>query len=176
MDGLDALAARIGTLLADRHLTVSVAESCTGGLVADAITNVSGSSDYFVGGIVCYANRAKRDLVGVPEELMVIHGAVSPEVALALVRGVRRALCTDVGLATTGIAGPTGGTPVKPVGTVYLAVSSSLGEQVEHHVWDSDRVGNKRLSAHRVLTMLEQHLVGGQTRAICSETLESAHP
>lgn len=158
MESLVELAARVGELLKERGWTVGTAESCTGGLVAHAITNISGSSAYFIGAIVAYANQAKMDLLNVPAALLVKHGAVSQEVALAMARGVRRTLRTDVGVATTGIAGPTGGTPQKPVGTVYIALSSPLGEQVVHHVWDRDRLGNKCRSAKAALALLAEQL------------------
>ena len=158
MESLVELAARVGELLKERGWTVGTAESCTGGLVAHAITNISGSSAYFIGAIVAYANQAKMDLLNVPAALLVKHGAVSQEVALAMARGVRRALRTDIGVATTGIAGPTGGTPQKPVGSVYIALSSPLGERVGHHVWDRDRLGNKCRTARAALALLAEQL------------------
>ena len=164
---LTAAAARVLALLKARGLSLGVAESCTGGLVGHALTNVPGSSDSFLGGIIAYSNAVKRDLVGVPEKLLVAHGAVSRPVALAMAQGVRRALGVDVGLSVTGIAGPTGGTPDKPVGTVHIAVVGPWGEAAEHHVWDSAmgtsgcthrRVGNKLRSALAVLALLEREL------------------
>lgn len=157
---LTAAAERVLALLKARRLTLGVAESCTGGLVGHALTNVPGSSEFFFGGIIAYANEVKRDLVGVPEELLIAHGAVSRPVAIAMAQGVRRALGVDVGLSVTGIAGPTGGTPEKPVGTVYIAVVGPWGEAAEHHVWDADRVSNKRRSALAVLALLERELEG----------------
>ncbi|MFP3896037.1 MAG: CinA family protein [Anaerolineales bacterium] len=154
------IAARIGILLKEWGWTLAVAESCTGGLVGSAITDISGSSDYFLGGVIAYANRIKRDMLGVEERLLEAHGAVSEEVAGAMARGVREALTVDVGLAVTGIAGPTGGTPEKPVGTVFIAASTPSQERVEHHRWSSDRKGNKRLSAEAVLRLLEEMLPG----------------
>ena len=151
---LTALAARVGELLTERGWSLGVAESCTGGLVSHLITDIPGSSSYLVGGIVAYANRIKRDIVGIPEELLAAHGAVSREVALAMAQGVRRVLIADLGLSTTGIAGPTGGTLGKPVGTVFVAISSPLGSHAEHHVWQADRLENKRLSAKAVLELL----------------------
>jgi PncC family amidohydrolase len=115
---------------------------------------VSGSSAYFVGAVVSYANELKRDLLRVSEDDLNAHGAVSAQVALAMARGARHALGTDVGYAVTGIAGPTGGTPQKPVGTVYIAVSSPLGDRVEHHLWDADRAGNKQRSAEAALRLM----------------------
>ncbi|MBC7234360.1 MAG: CinA family protein [Chloroflexi bacterium] len=149
-----SLVAECARRLTARRWTLGVAESCTGGLICHWITSLPGSSDFFIGGVVSYANRIKRDLVGVSEELLIAHGAVSREVAQAMAEGVRRALRTEVGIAVTGIAGPTGGTPTKPVGTTYIAVSSPLGTVVQHHVWPHDREGNKRASARAALELL----------------------
>ena len=158
MSGTVNKVAVLGKLLVERGWTLGVAESCTGGLICHQITNVSGSSAFFVGGIVPYANRIKRDLLGVPERLLIAHGAVSAQVAMALARGVRKVLGSDVGISVTGIAGPTGGSPQKPVGTVYVALSSPLGDQVRHYLWDSDREGNKRLFAEAALALLKNQL------------------
>jgi nicotinamide-nucleotide amidase len=152
------LATELGRALVARGWTLSGAESCTGGLLSHYITNVSGSSAYFVGTVVAYANRLKRDLVEVNEADLIAHGAVSAQVALAMARGARNALGTDIGYAVTGIAGPTGGTPQKPVGTVYIAVASPRGGRVEHHIWGADRAGNKQRSAEVALEMLLQEL------------------
>ncbi|MDP2209020.1 MAG: competence/damage-inducible protein A [Bacteroidota bacterium] len=113
----------IGKLLTEKGLTISVAESCTGGLIANRITNVSGSSKYFERGVVTYSNKSKTELLGVPEELIIKHGAVSEEVAKAMAEGVRKISKTDIGISTTGIAGPTGGTAEKPVGLVWVGYS-----------------------------------------------------
>lgn len=164
---LTAAAGRVLALLEARGLTLGVAESCTGGLVGHALTNIPGSSAHFFGGIIAYANAVKRDLVYVPEELLIAHGAVSRSVAIAMAQGVRRALGVDVGLSVTGIAGPTGGTPEKPVGTVHIAVVGPWGEAAEHHVWDAAmgtsgcthrRITNKVRSALAVLALLEREL------------------
>jgi competence/damage-inducible protein CinA-like protein len=112
----------VGDLLRDRKLTIAVAESCTGGLLASRLTDVPGSSDYVERGIVCYSNRAKIELVGVPESMIREHGAVSEPVAQAMAEGVRARAATSIGIGITGIAGPGGGTPQKPVGTVAIAV------------------------------------------------------
>ncbi|HHX65339.1 MAG TPA: CinA family protein [Chloroflexi bacterium] len=152
--------ARIGDLLRERGWTMGTAESCTGGMVGHLITELSGSSDFFLGGIIAYANEIKRDALGVPEELLIAHGAVSEPVALAMAQGVRRVLNVDVGVSVTGIAGPTGGTDQKPVGTVYIAASSPAGDAVRHYVWDRDRAGNKRLSAQAALDLVEVLLAG----------------
>jgi PncC family amidohydrolase len=155
MDELIELAARVGELLKGKGWTLGTAESCTGGLIGHLLTEIPGSSAYFRGGIVAYANEVKRDLLGVPQELLTAHGAASCQVAGAMARGVRELLHTDLGIAVTGIAGPTGWTPKKPVGTVYIGLSSPMGNQVEHHVWNADRQGNKLLSAEAALALLE---------------------
>ena len=153
-DDLSTLAAQVGRLLLARGWTISTAESCTGGLIGHYLTEISGSSAYFMGGIISYDNRIKQKTLGVPEELMIEHGAVSPEVARAMAQRVRELLDTEVGISATGIAGPTGGTPTKPVGTVYLAVATPERSQVAHHVWPEDRSGNKRLSAEAALRLI----------------------
>jgi nicotinamide-nucleotide amidase len=118
----DRLEAIVGRMLRERGLTLAVAESCTGGLLGIRITDVSGSSDYFLAGLTCYSNRAKMELLGVKEETLVRFGAVSPDTALEMASGVCERCGADVGLATTGIAGPGGGTDRKPIGLVYIAV------------------------------------------------------
>jgi nicotinamide-nucleotide amidase len=110
-------------LLSERKLTLAVAESCTGGLIADRITNVPGCSDYFERGIITYSNKSKMDELGVPSELISQHGAVSREVAEAMALGIRSASHTDIGISTTGIAGPTGGSSEKPIGLVWIGYS-----------------------------------------------------
>ncbi len=117
--------------LRERGMTLACAESCTGGLIAKRITDISGCSDVFLGGCVTYANEAKEKLIGVKHETLEKYGAVSEQTAREMARGVRLALGADVGIATTGIAGPGGGTPEKPVGTVYIAVSTAEGEKVK---------------------------------------------
>ena len=119
-----ALEAVVGDLLRDRTLTIAAAESCTGGLLMSRLTDVPGSSDYVDRGVVCYSNRAKTDLADVPDALIREHGAVSEPVARAMAEGIRRRAGTSIGIGITGIAGPGGGTPTKPVGTVAIAVAS----------------------------------------------------
>lgn len=116
--------------LAKKGLTIATAESCTGGLIAKRITDVAGASEVYMGSCVTYANEAKVKLLGVKEETLKAYGAVSEQVAAEMARGVREALGTDIGISTTGIAGPGGGTPEKPVGTIYVGISSRLGESV----------------------------------------------
>ncbi len=151
---------RLGDLLRSRGMTIATAESCTGGLIAHLLTNVPGSSDYYLGGVVAYANEVKRELLGVQGETLAAVGAVSREVALQMARGVRRLLRADYALAATGIAGPGGGTPTKPVGLVYLALVGPGVERCERHVWTGDRLSNKVNSARRALSMLVEHLGG----------------
>ncbi len=128
---LGSLEAALVNELAARKMTIATAESCTGGYVAKRITNVSGSSSVIDGSIVTYANRIKEKFVGVSHETLLAHGAVSPQTAIEMARGVRKLFDADVGLSTTGIAGPTGGTPDKPVGLVYVAVSVGDYEEVK---------------------------------------------
>jgi len=118
---IETLAAKLGRLLKRRRMTVTTAESCTGGLVAGAITSTSGSSDWFGEGFVTYSNDAKRASLGVTSRLLAAHGAVSEPVAEAMVQGALKRTIADVAVAITGIAGPTGGSPEKPVGTVWFA-------------------------------------------------------
>lgn len=154
---------RAGWLLRQRGATVVSAESCTGGLIGHLLTNVSGSSDYYLGGVIAYANQVKQGVLGVPAEALATAGAVSEEVALRMAHGVRRLLGADYALSTTGIAGPTGGTPTKPVGLAYMALVGPGVEWCEWHVWTQDRLGNKASSAQRAIQMLIECLEG-QTR------------
>jgi PncC family amidohydrolase len=153
-DRLVALAERLSTVCVDRGLTVATAESCTGGLVAHAITEIAGSSAYFLGGFVTYADNAKREQLGVPPELLASHGAVSAQVARAMAEGVRARLGTTVAVSITGIAGPGGGSDEKPVGLTYVAVADQAGADVRRHLWSGDRSANKRDSAAAALELL----------------------
>lgn len=128
--------------------------------MAHLITEVPGSSDYFAGGLVTYSNDLKTGLVDVPADVLEAHGAVSAQVARAMAVGARRRLAVDVAVAVTGVAGPDGGTPAKPVGLTYVAVADTDGDDVRRHVWDSDRTGNKRLSAGAALDLLLARLSG----------------
>jgi PncC family amidohydrolase len=148
----------VGDLLSQRGLTLAVAESCTGGLLGHRITNVSGSSAYFEGGVLSYSNEAKEQILGVPRETLVGHGAVSGETALAMARGARRLFGTDIAVSLTGIAGPTGGTPEKPVGLLYIALAAEDAELLEEHVWSGDRASNKEQSAQAALELLLKYL------------------
>jgi nicotinamide-nucleotide amidase len=150
----------VGRGLRERRLTLAVAESCTGGLIGDRITNVAGSSDYFLGGVVSYSNAAKHDLLGVPAEVLERHGAVSAPTAREMARGVRRVFGADFGLAVTGIAGPGGGSPEKPVGTVYLGLAMADGEEVWHGQFHGNRGQIKALTAETALDRLRRELKG----------------
>ena len=148
----------VGQLLLERKLTLALAESCTGGLVGHRITDVPGSSAYLVGGIVAYSYDAKELLLGVRHNTLYDHGAVSAETAIEMARGARRALGSDIGISVTGIAGPGGGLPGKPVGSVYICLSARDFERVEKFVWDKDRSGNKWASSEAALQMLRDYL------------------
>jgi PncC family amidohydrolase len=148
----------VGQLLLKHKLTLALAESCTGGLVGHRITNVPGSSAYLMGGIVAYSYDAKELLLGVRHNTLYDHGAVSAETAIEMARGARRALGSDIGISVTGIAGPGGGLPGKPVGSVYICLSARDFERVEKFVWDKDRSGNKWASSEAALQMLRDYL------------------
>ena len=152
------LTRQLDQLLRSLGLTIATAESCTGGGLSDAITNVAGSSDYFLGGIVSYSNSAKERLLGVDPRVLAAHGAVSEPVAIAMAEGACRALGAEVGVGITGIAGPGGGSPEKPVGLVYVAISSPAGRDVRRYLWREDRVGNKRRSVEAALGFVLEHL------------------
>jgi nicotinamide-nucleotide amidase len=148
------LEAVIGGMLRERGMTIAVAESCSGGLLASRLTDVPGSSDYVERGVVCYSNRAKTDMVGVPEALIAQHGAVSEPVAQALAAGIRERAATDVGIGITGIAGPGGGTPEKPVGTVAIAVAAGDANRVRTFQFFGGRDMVKFQSAQAAMNML----------------------
>lgn len=154
----DSLEADVVRLLTERGLTLAVAESCTGGLVGHRVTAVSGSSACFRGGVIAYHNDVKAALLAVPEDRLEREGAVSEPVALAMARGVRERLAADIGLAVTGVAGPTGGTPEKPVGLVYTALADATGARCQRHLWSGDRAQNKESSAEAALQMLKEYL------------------
>ena len=155
------LARRLFDVCVDRGLTVATAESCTGGLVAHAITEIAGSSAYYLGGFVTYADDIKRDQLGVGAELLAAHGAVSAQVARAMAEGARTRLGTDLAVAITGIAGPGGGSDEKPVGLTYVAVADGTGVDVRRHLWSGDRSENKRDSAVAALELLLDRLGQG---------------
>lgn len=141
---LVALATHLQEACLERGLTVAVAESCTGGLIAAAITEIPGSSGYFLGGIVSYSNAAKEALLDVPRSLLEEHGAVSREVAAAMAAGARARFGSDLAVAVTGVAGPDGGTHEKPVGLVYLAVADARGSVVVQKQPEPERAERDR--------------------------------
>ncbi|MCW5969823.1 MAG: competence/damage-inducible protein A [Blastocatellales bacterium] len=142
-----------------RNYTIAVAESCTGGLLAGRITDVPGSSDYFLAGVVAYANEAKTELLGVPAELIAAHGAVSAEVAEAMAEGVRRRAGTTIGVAVTGIAGPDGGTEEKPVGLVYIGFANEVAVESRRFLFPSgDRYLIRQFSINAALNMVRRRL------------------
>ncbi len=150
----------IAALLTERKLTISVAESLTGGLLTDRITNVPGSSAYFERGVVAYSNRSKTELLGVPEKILKEHGAVSKEVAVLMAEGVRKASGTDIGVSTTGIAGPAGGTDKKPVGTVFIAVSDGTRTICRDFTFKWERRRNKEITTQWALELTRRFLTG----------------
>ncbi|MBN2177892.1 MAG: competence/damage-inducible protein A [Deltaproteobacteria bacterium] len=156
----DTMEGIVASILTKRNMTLAVAESCTGGLITDRITNVPGSSAFLERGVVVYSNRAKTELLGVPPEVIETEGAVSETTALLMATGVRDLAKADVGLAVTGIAGPTGGTEGKPVGTVFIALANDTGSFCRelHFRWDRRR--NKEMTAQIALELLRRSLVG----------------
>lgn len=159
-EGEEGLAAVVGRLLRERSRTLALAESCTGGLIAALVTEVPGSSDYFLGGAVAYANAAKQELLGVPAVLLEKHGAVSEPVARAMAEGARRRFGADYGLATTGISGPGGGSDEKPVGLVFLALASAERTHADHFVFPLDRARHRALAAWTALDWVRRALLG----------------
>jgi PncC family amidohydrolase len=146
--------------LLTRKLTLATAESCTGGLIADRITNIAGSSEYFPGGVVAYAYEAKVNLLGVSWDTLNVHGAVSQETVIEMALGVRKALNADIGISVSGIAGPGGGLPEKPVGTTWLGLSTPTGEWARHFIWNGDRIQNKHYSSEAALQFVLDYLDG----------------
>ncbi len=150
----------VGQLLRERKQTLALAESCTGGFVSDKITDVSGSSEYFERGIVTYSNRSKIELLGVSEELIAKHGAVSAEVALAMAAGIQKVSGTDYGIGITGIAGPTGATADKPLGTVHIALAYPGGVKERKFQFFRDRHWFKVFTTHAALHILRRKILG----------------
>ena len=155
----DTIEAVIGDLLRDGGLKMATAESCTGGLIGNRVTNIPGSSDYFLEGFVNYTNESKSQRLCVKPELLKTYGAVSREVAIAMAEGVRNITGADVSLAVTGIAGPAGGTVTKPVGLTYIALSAKWTCECETFVFSQDRVRNKERAAQAALNMLRLWLI-----------------
>jgi PncC family amidohydrolase len=150
----------LGDLLLEQGLRLAVAESCTGGLIGHLITNVPGSSQYFLGGVMAYANETKMKLLGVRQGTLMEQGAVSRETVLEMAAGVRRALGADIGAAVSGIAGPGGGTLEKPVGLTWIGLSAPGVEAAWSYIWHGDRLAVKEQSARQVLRLLVDYLLG----------------
>lgn len=153
-----ALEVLAGEFLRQRGLRLAVAESCTGGLVGHRLTNVAGSSTYYLGSVTAYAYETKVRLLGISWETLEQHGAVSSETVIEMARGVRTALAADIGLAVTGIAGPGGGTPEKPVGLTWIGLSSPWDEFTRQFTWHGERIENKEKSAQAALQILVDYL------------------
>jgi nicotinamide-nucleotide amidase len=157
--GNDTLEKVVGNLLQQRGATIAVAESCTGGLLSQRITMVSGSSAYFLGGAVVYSNGLKTVLAGVPAELIASHGAVSREVAAALAQGIRDRCGAKIGIGITGIAGPSGATPEKPVGLVFHSIADARGTDVLERTFPGDRERVRLWASQQALDMLRRRLM-----------------
>ncbi len=149
----------VGRLLRLQGKTLAAAESCSGGLICHRLTNISGSSDFFQGGVVTYSNQAKMDLLAVPPATLEQHGAVSPDTARAMAQGVQKLFHADYGLAVTGIAGPTGGSPEKPVGLVYMGLATPGGVETRRHQFPGDREMVKVLTAETALDWLRLEML-----------------
>jgi nicotinamide-nucleotide amidase len=152
------LEVQVGQLLRQRALKLALAESCTGGLIGSRITDVPGSSEYFLGGVVAYAYEAKAALLGVSWDTLNANGAVSQDTVLEMARGARRVLNTDIAVAVTGIAGPGGETPEKPVGTTWIGLVAKEGEWTRLFQFSGDREQNKISSADAALRLLLDYL------------------
>lgn len=150
---LAALAERLQARCIARGLHLVTAESCTGGLVGHAITANPGSSGYYLGGMITYADVVKRDLAGVPSDVLEAHGAVSAQVALAMADGARTRMHADIAVSVTGVAGPDGGSEAKPVGLTYIGVADAHGTDVRRHTWTGDRAANQLESAVAALEL-----------------------
>ncbi len=151
---------RVGERLTARGLTIALAESSTGGLIAKRLTDISGSSVYVMGGVVAYANAVKQQLLGVSEVTLIDHGAVSEQVARQMAEGTRHLFGTDLAISVTGIAGPTGATATKPVGLHYIGLSAADGTWVRRYVWDGDRAHNRESTADAALRLVLDYLDG----------------
>ena len=155
----DTIENAVAKLLINYNMTIATAESCTGGFLAHRLTNVSGSSKYFCGGVVSYSNEVKIAKVGVKEETLIAHGAVSEQTAGEMAVGIQKKFNTDVGVGITGIAGPTGGTDEKPVGLVYIGLAIKEKLIVKRFLFLKDRIANKLLSSQTALNMLRLELL-----------------
>jgi PncC family amidohydrolase len=158
----NSLEIQVGQLLQERKLKLVLAESCTGGLLGSRITDVPGSSEYFLGGVVAYAYEAKVDLLTVSWDTLNTKGAVSRETVLEMARGIRDLLKGDIAMSVSGIAGPGGGTPEKPVGTTWIGLAAADGEWAKIFYFSGDREGNKVSAVEAALEFLLDYLHGNQ--------------
>jgi len=149
----------VGNRLRQKGLTLGIVESATGGLISHLITNIPGSSDYYKGSVTAYSNEAKIKVVGVKEDTINRYGAVSPQVAEEMAQGGRKILAADICLADTGIAGPSGATPGKPVGLFYIGLSHQAGTHSQKHDFQGNREQNKRRAAEAALAWLKEYLM-----------------
>ncbi len=149
----------VGNLLRQKRLTLGIVESATGGLISHLITNVPGSSDYYKGSVTAYSNEVKIKVVGVKEAIINKYGAVSYQVAEEMARGGRKILAADICLADTGIAGPSGATPGKPVGLFYIGLSHQAGTYSQKHYFQGNREQNKHQAAEAALAWLKEYLI-----------------
>ena len=156
---MTSLEQEVGNLLRQKRLTLGIVESATGGLISHRITNVAGSSDYYKGSVTAYSNEVKIKIVGVKEDTINKYGAVSPEVAEEMAQGGRKMLASDVCLADTGIAGPTGATPGKPIGLFYIGLSHQAGTYSQKHYFQGNREQNKLDAAEAALGWLKEYLI-----------------
>ena len=161
---LRELSQSLGQQLTQADLRMALAESCTGGLIASILTDIPGSSHYVQGGVVAYSNFAKMHVLGVRAETLEAHGAVSPETAQEMARGARALLQASLAVAVTGIAGPGGGTPEKPVGLVYVHLAAEDVDWGEMHIWPFDRLGNKRATVAAALRLALRYVQERSTR------------
>ncbi len=161
---LSALAESVGKLLIGRKLSCATAESCTGGLVGAAISSIPGSSAYFRGGIIAYENRVKKELLGVPEKTLVEHGAVSAETVIAMAEGAARLLSSDCVISVSGIAGPQGGSPEKPVGLVYIGIHVTGSNSSFKHLFSGNRDSVRMAAVEAALKHLVEAVEQGDTR------------
>ena len=170
---LDEFAAQLEKKLIDAGIWVAAAESCTGGLITLTLTNIAGSSACVLGGVTAYANEIKTNLLGVTEETIKQHGAVSEETAIEMADGVRSRFSNALndpaivlGISTTGVAGPGGGTPQKPVGLVYIGLSTPVGSHAYRSIWPHDRIGNKLSSTLLALQLMDAFVESGKLPTI----------
>jgi nicotinamide-nucleotide amidase len=161
-EGDETMEAVVGRLLREQGKTLATAESCTGGLIAQRVTDVPGSSAYFVGGVVAYANEAKRALLGISEAMLREHGAVSEPVARGMAEGARERFGADFAVATTGIAGPDGGSDDKPVGTVYVALAAAEGTHSDSFLFPLDRLRHRQITTQMALDWVRRSLIGAE--------------